>query len=87
MSGHVLVAHAGKGSSVVQMDGLFKIAARGKGPVAVVLRNPDPVFVSALLVMELPSVYNVEEDFYSYVQDGDMVTVDADGGNIKVERQ
>ncbi len=86
MSGHVLVAHAGKGSSVVQMDGLFKIAARGKGPVAVVLRNPDPVFVSALLVMELPSVYNVEEDFYSYVQDGDMVTVDADGGNIKVER-
>ncbi|MCD8162632.1 MAG: DUF126 domain-containing protein [Synergistaceae bacterium] len=86
MSWHVLVAHAGKGSSVVQMDGLFKIAARGKGPVAVVLRNPDPVFVSALLVMELPSVYNVEEDFYSYVQDGDMVTVDADGGNIKVER-
>lgn len=68
------------------MDGLFKIAARGKGPVAVVLRNHDPVFVSALLVMELPSVYNVEEDFYSYVQDGDMVTVDADGGNIKVER-
>ena len=36
--------------------------------------------------MELPSVYNVDEGFYSYVQDGDMITVDADGGNILVER-
>ena len=86
MSGSVLIAHAGKGSSVVQMDGLFKITAKGNGPVAVILRNPDPVFVSALLVMELPSVYNVDEGFYSYVQDGDMITVDADGGNILVER-
>ena len=86
MAGTVLVAHAGKGSSVVQMDGLFKIAMKGKAPVAVILRNPDPVFVSALLVMEIPSVYNVDEDFYSYVQDNDKVTVNADDGLITVER-
>ena len=87
MAGTVLVAHAGKGSSVVQIDGLFKIAMKGKAPVAVVLRNPDPVFVSALLVMEIPSVYNVDEDFYSYIHDGDSVTVDTDGGVITVKRQ
>ena len=69
------------------MDGLFKIAMKGKAPVAVVLRNPDPVFVSALLVMEIPSVYNVDEDFYSYIHDGDSVTVDTDGGVITVKRQ
>ena len=86
MAGIVLVAHAGKGSSVVQMDGLFKIAMKGKAPVAVILHNPDPVFVSALLVMEIPSVYNVDEDFYSYVQDNDKVTVNADDGLITVER-
>lgn len=82
-----LVAHAGKGSSVVQMDGLFKITMKDKAPAAVILRNPDPVFVSALLIMEIPSVYNVDEEFYSYVRDGDSVVVDADGGTITVERR
>ena len=85
MAGTVLVAHAGKGSSVVQMDGLFKIANKGKNPVAVILHHPDPVFVSALLVMEIPSVYNVEEEFYEYVKDSDKVTVDANNGVISVE--
>ena len=85
MAGTVLVAHAGKGSFVVQMDGLFKIAMKGKNPVAVVLRHPDPVFVSALLVMEIPSVFNVDEEFYECVRDGDKITVDADNGIISIE--
>ena len=85
MAGTVLVAHAGKGSSVVQMDGLFKIAMKGKNPAAVVLRHPDPVFVSALLVMEIPSVFNVDEEFYECVRDGDKITVDADNGIISIE--
>ena len=85
MAGTVLVAHAGKGSSVVQMDGRFKIAMKGKNPVAVILRHPDPVFVSALLVMEIPSVFNVDEEFYECVRDGDKITVDADNGIISIE--
>jgi predicted aconitase with swiveling domain len=67
------------------MDGLFKIAMKGKNPVAVVLRHPDPVFVSALLVMEIPSVFNVDEEFYECVRDGDKITVDADNGIISIE--
>lgn len=84
MAGTVLVVHAGKGSSVVQMDGLFKITQKGRGPVAVVLRNPDPVFVSALLVMEIPSVYAADEAFYDSIADGCSVTVDADNGLITI---
>ena len=82
VAGKVLIAHAGKGSSVVQMDGLFKIAKNDKNPIAVVLRHPDPVFVSALLVMEIPSVYAVDETFYDCVADGCSVTDDADNGII-----
>lgn len=85
MAGTMLVAHAGKGSSVVQMDGLYKISVRHKGPSAVVLRNPDPVFVSALLVMEIPSVYDVEEGFYDFVRDGAIVSIDTENGRITVE--
>jgi predicted aconitase with swiveling domain len=87
LAGSVLIAHSGKGSSVVQMDGLYKISVRGKGPAAVVLRNPDPVFVSALLIMEIPSVYSVDEAFYEYIagKDGAKITVDPSGGSITVE--
>ena len=85
MEGTVLVAHAGKGSSVVQMDGLFKISMKHKAPHAVILRNTDPVFVSALLVLEIPSVYDVEDEFYDCVKDGDKITVDADKGIIALE--
>jgi predicted aconitase with swiveling domain len=87
MEGTILVAHAGKGSSVVQMDGLYKISARHKGPAAVILRNPDPVFVSALLVMEIPSVYDVEESFYDFIagKDGAIISLDTDNKLITVE--
>ena len=44
------------------------------------------ILLFALLVMEIPSVYNVDEDFYSYVQDNDKITVNADDGLITVER-
>ena len=86
-AGTVLVAHAGKGSSVVQMDGMYKIKVRGKGPVGVILRNPDPVFVSALLVMEIPSVYDVEESFYDYIagKDGAKISIDTSKGLVSVE--
>ena len=84
MEGTVLVAHAGKGSSVVQMDGLFKISRKGKAPVGVVLRNPDPVFVSALLIMEIPSVYAADEAFFDAVADGYPVEIDADAGLLRV---
>jgi predicted aconitase with swiveling domain len=84
MEGTILVAHAGKGSSVVQMDGLFKITKHGKGPVGVVLRNPDPVFVSALLIMEIPSVYAVEESFFETLKDGQTIELDADAGVLRL---
>lgn len=87
MEGKILVAHAGKGSSVVQMDGLFKIAQQGKGPVGVILRNPDPVFVTALLVMEIPSVFEVEDSFFDNVKDGQRIVVDADSGTLTVSEE
>ncbi len=82
MEGKILVAHSGKGSSVVQMDGLFKIERKGKGPAGVILRNPDPVFVTALLVMEIPSVFGVDDAFYESVQDGEQIVLDTEKGIV-----
>lgn len=84
VEGKILVAHAGKGSSVVQLDGLFKLINQKKGPVGIILRNPDPVFVTALLVMEIPSVFDVENAFFDQVKDGQKIVIDATSGVITV---
>lgn len=87
VAGTILAAHSGKGSSVVQMDGLYKIAAHNKAPAAVILRYPDPVFVSALLIMKIPSVYNAESAFYDYIlsREAPQITVSAGAGTITVK--
>ncbi len=64
------------------MDGLFKIDRKGKGPRGVILRNPDPVFVTALLVMEIPSVFDVEDSFFDNVKDGQQIILDTESGVV-----
>jgi predicted aconitase with swiveling domain len=46
----------------------------------VVLRNPDPVFVTALLVMEIPSVFVSRESFFDSVNDGQQIVLDSESG-------
>ena len=57
-----------KGSSVVQPDGLLNSSTKRKVLWAL-LRNPDPVFVTALLVMEIPSVLMLKM-LFDQVKDG-----------------
>jgi predicted aconitase with swiveling domain len=87
LAGTVLVVPSGKGSSVVQMDGLFKIVRKGKGPAALVVRDPDPVLASALLIMEIPSAFDADPAFFEEVRGGDRIELDADAGRILLYRE
>ncbi|MEZ5126533.1 MAG: DUF126 domain-containing protein [Thermoleophilia bacterium] len=84
IAGKVLVMPAGKGSSVVQGDGLYKLMIHGKQPSAIVVAQPDPVLVSGVVVMEIPMVDRVDPAFYEAVADGDRVLVDAVAGKLTV---
>lgn len=77
VKGKILVFPGGKGSSVVQMDGLYQLEKHGTAPLGFIVREPDTVLVSTAIIMELPMVDRVEESFYQTVQNGDRLRLDA----------
>jgi len=86
IAGKILVMPSGKGSSVVQADGLFKLAKNDKAPKAMIIEHADTVLVTGAIIMEIPMVHKVEAKFYKTVLDGDVVSLDADKGIIRLNK-
>ena len=84
IAGKILVMPSGKGSSVVQADGLFKLAKNDKAPKAMIIEHADTVLVTGAIIMEIPMVHKVEAKFYKNVRNGDVVSLDADKGIIRL---
>lgn len=80
----VLIFPGGKGSSVVQADGLYQLKQRQNMPTAMVVQFPETVLVSSAIIMEVPMVDKVDPKFYEEVKDGDRIRVDADNGLIEI---
>jgi predicted aconitase with swiveling domain len=84
IAGKILVLESGKGSSVVQVDGFYQLWTKGALPGAIILREAEPVIVSAAVVVGTTMVDRVEGDVYELIHDGDFVEVDADAEEIRV---
>lgn len=84
IAGKILLFPGGKGSSVVQQDGLYHLDRFHNMPAALVIQDPDPVLVAGAIIMELPMVDRVDPDFYAVVRDGDTVMVNADEGYVEI---
>ncbi|MGD9567587.1 MAG: DUF126 domain-containing protein [Sedimentibacter sp.] len=80
----ILIFPSGKGSSVVQADGLYQLNLKGNSPKGMIIKYPETVLVSSAIIMEVPLVDKVDEEFYETVKDGDIVKVDADNGTIEI---
>ena len=87
VAGKVLVMPTGKGSSVVQADGLYRLITHETAPVAVIIEQPEPVLVSTIIAMEVPLVDTVDPAFYEVVADGDRVVVDAVGEKVVLQER
>ena len=85
IAGTVLVFPTGKGSSVVQLDGLYQLVKHGVAPRAIVVQSPDTVLVACAVIMEIPLVTDVDATFDDKVLDGQQVAVDADEGWLVVQ--
>lgn len=83
----ILIFPGGKGSSVVQADGLYQLNMHQNMPAAMVIQYPEPVLVSSAIIMEVPLVDRVDPAFYETVRDGDAVLVNADEGYIEILQQ
>lgn len=86
VAGKVLVMPTGKGISVVQADGLYRLISMQTAPAAVVIQTPEPVLVSTIIAMEVPLVDEVDPAFYEALEDGDDVQVDAVKGLITLRK-
>jgi uncharacterized protein len=84
IAGKILVMPSGKGSSVVQADGLYKLMKHNKAPKGMIVEFPDPVLVSSAIVMEIPTVMRVGREFYEMVRTGMFVRLDADSGRVSI---
>lgn len=78
VKGKILVFPGGKGSSVVQMDGMYKLEQHGTAPLGLIVLEPDTVLVSSAIIMELPMVDRVEQAFYDIIRTGDRVRIDTE---------
>jgi len=87
VAGKILVFPAGKGSSSVQVDGLYQLLTRNNAPKAMIIERPDTILVTSAIIMEIPLVDRVEKEFYQRVEDGDYLCVDADKGIITITKQ
>ncbi|MDW7660499.1 MAG: DUF126 domain-containing protein [Bacillota bacterium] len=84
IAGKILIMPSGKGSSVVQADGLYKLAQNDKSPIALVIEHADTVLVTSAIILDVPMVHKVDPTFYNKINDGDTIILDATEGCIEI---
>lgn len=84
ISKKILIFPSGKGSSVVQADGLFQLMKHGHQPAGMIVKYPETVLVSSAILFEIPMVDKLDDDFYSTIKDGDRIRLDADSGVVTI---
>jgi predicted aconitase with swiveling domain len=83
----VLVFPSGKASSVVQIDGLFKLASHGLAPRAMIVKDVETVLIVSAFIAKVPLVDRLERNPFETIRNGDFVTVDADKEIVTVASQ
>jgi predicted aconitase with swiveling domain len=83
----VLVFPSGKASSVVQIDGLFKLALHNVAPKAMIVKDVETVLIVSAFIAKVPLVNRLEKDPFEIIHDGDLVEVNAEKGLVKIEKQ
>ena len=86
IAGKIVIFPGGKGSSVVQADGMYKLDAAGLAPKGFIVSSLDTVLVSSAIIMEVPMVDDVDPAFYQEVKNGDRLRLDATAEKIYILR-
>jgi predicted aconitase with swiveling domain len=86
LANKVLVFPSGKASSVVQIDGLFKLASHNVAPKAMIVRDVETVLIVSAFLVKVPLVDRLEKDPFETIQTGDFVKVDAEKGKVTITR-
>ena len=85
LANKVLVFPSGKASSVVQIDGLFKLASHNLAPQAMIVKDVETVLVVSAFIAKVPLVDRLEEDPFEAIRTGDFVKVNAEKGEVTID--
>ena len=69
---------------MVLQDGLYHLDRFHNMPAALIVQDPDPVLVAGAIIMEIPMVDRLPQEFYDAVKDGDQILVNADEGYVEI---
>jgi predicted aconitase with swiveling domain len=83
----VLVFPSGKASSVVQIDGLFKLASHNNAPRAMIVKDVETVLIVSAFMVNVPLVDRLEKNPFEVIRTGDFVKVDADRGSVTIKKR
>lgn len=83
----VLVFPSGKASSVVQIDGLFKLASHNVAPKALIVKDVETVLVVSAFMVKVPLVDRLEKDPFEAIRTGDFVKVNAEKGLVTIAKR
>jgi len=86
LANKVLVFPSGKASSVVQIDGLFKLASNNLAPRAMIVKDVETVLIVSAVLARVPLVDRLERDPFEAIHNGDLLKVDAEKGTVTVRR-
>ncbi|WBW50169.1 DUF126 domain-containing protein [Peptoniphilus equinus] len=84
MAKKILAFPSGKGSSVVQADGLFQLMKKDNQPAGMIVERAETVLVTSAIIFEIPMVDKVDPAFYETVQEGDHIRLDAVNEEITI---
>jgi predicted aconitase with swiveling domain len=87
LANKVLVFSSGKASSVVQIDGLFKLASHNVAPKALIVKDVETVLTVSAFLVRVPLVDRLEKDPFEIIHTGDFVKVNAERGIVTVTKQ
>lgn len=83
----VLVFPSGKASSVVQIDGLFKLSSHNVAPKAMIVKDVETVLIVSAFMVKVPLVDRLERNPFEVIRTGDFVKVDAEKGIVRITKQ
>lgn len=82
----ILVFPYGKGSSVVQADGMYQLKLTGMGPAGMIVEHADTTLAASAIIFDIPVVNRMPADLYAAAEagnlDGREAELNADAGKL-----
>ncbi len=80
----IVALPSGKGSSVVQVDGLYQLAMHHNAPSGLVILNPEPTIISAAFVAEVTLATGIDRKSYELLRNAKFVELSVKDSEIRI---